>query len=259
VTLDAGHADIGLDFDGGSLVLNVHDQTVNPEQQRAASSVVLRVKDAAEVAVPDDPSFAVLGSPGDSVWILPQVQDDDLLWLGWNTEDIDSGTMAGDRVRLHLRSVSGPGNFLLFTTGSFGAIDVIFNSTDGIDAGDALDVTVPSHAHGNWTFTAPGTYQIELQLTGTLVDGGAADSGSVTYTFNVGTTAGDGASTSPGSTQDTPASEETTTDQLPVAGTGAQPSSEPDVVRTGLALSVVAGIALVGAAAVIAGVRKIRT
>jgi surface-anchored protein len=186
VVLDQGHVDVGLDFESGAAALKLHDQTVIPEVQRDPADVTLRALPDAETTVPSDPAFSFLGNPGDPVWILPQTQDPDLLWLGWNTEDISTGTFVGNSVTWRLKGVSGPGDFSLFTTGQFGVPTVRFNSGDGITGADAMNVSIQSHAHGNWAFTAPGTYQVDFELLGTLVSGNQpVTTGDVTYTFDV--------------------------------------------------------------------------
>jgi surface-anchored protein len=147
------------------------------------------VSPEAELALPADPAYAVLGSPGEPVWILPQIQEQSILWLGWNSEGIPTGTFTGDEVQLRLVSVSGPGQFVLFTTGSFGEVEVLMNSADGLDASDSIPVPVPAHAHANWAFTQPGAYVLSLQSSGTLASGGNVNSPVTAFTFRVGDTA----------------------------------------------------------------------
>jgi surface-anchored protein len=186
VYISVGHYDIGIEYVSGSLALNIHDKTGPTVVKRSADSVIEHLKPEAETTVPSNPSFSFLGSPSDPVWIAPQTQNPEILWLGWNTEEIPSGVFTGNVVQWKLESVSGPGDFFLYTTGAFGDPTQIFNSRDGIGPADARNVTTPAHTHANWAFSAEGTYQITFRVTGTLVGGTPKDSGPVVFTFHVG-------------------------------------------------------------------------
>ncbi|MEU8664062.1 choice-of-anchor M domain-containing protein, partial [Actinoplanes philippinensis] len=99
VTLSKGHTDaVDVHYDNGALTLKVKDDTVSPAVVRDPADVTFQVLPAAETVVPDLPAFAFLGAPGDTIWMLPQVQDAGLLWPGWNTTTLGSGVFAGDRV-----------------------------------------------------------------------------------------------------------------------------------------------------------------
>jgi surface-anchored protein len=190
VVLSSGHIDIGLDYEGGTLVLNVHDKTAGPVVQRDPGDVVLRALPASQTTVPSGPAYSFLGAPGSPVWILPQTQNPSLLWPGWNTDDIPVGVFVGNSVKWALKSVSGPGQFALYTVGQFGAVNVLFNSSDGISGADELNVAVPSHTHANWAFSAPGTYSVGFELSGNRVAGGSSTTGIVTYTFDIDSAVG---------------------------------------------------------------------
>jgi len=169
--LTVGHVDIiAVRPDGAELTLAVKDDSAGPPVWRSPSAVTFFVPDSAAVAVPADPSFAFLGTPGATVWVLPQVQRADLLWPGWSTEEIPSGFLTPNSVRWRLLEVRGPGRFALFTTNSFGSPDVIFNSADGLP--DELVLPAGIHGHGNWVFSAKGTYDLVFEIAGNLTSGG---------------------------------------------------------------------------------------
>lgn len=185
VTLSRGHTDaVDVHYEDGALKLEVKDDTVSPSVVRDPADVTFRVLPAAETTVPDLPTFAFLGAPGTKIWMLPQVQDPALLWPGWNTTELASGVLAGDRVRISLVGVDGPGDVTLFDTTSLGVPNIKFRSSDGLP--DRLDVPVHTHAHAGWVFSAPGAYTLTFQADATTVGGAALTTGPVDYKFVVG-------------------------------------------------------------------------
>lgn len=181
-----GHVDVGVAFEDGAWDLHIHDETTDTEYE--PDEAVLVVREAARTAVPADERFAFLGAAGAPLWVLPQVEDERLLFLGLAAEEVDKGVFRGDQIRVTLKQVQGPGHFFLYSTsGVTGAPDVRMNSRDGLsDGADFADLLAGGHQDFNWAFTAPGTYAITFEASGTLVDGGQAlSSGPVTYTFQV--------------------------------------------------------------------------
>ena len=55
-----------------------------------------------------------------------------------------------------------------------------------LTANDIFVLPTGGHTHVNWAFSAPGTYTVSFEASGTLVDGNAfVTSGPVGYTFQV--------------------------------------------------------------------------
>ena len=49
---------------------------------------MLQVGDEAVMQVPDDPATrSCAPSPGTDVYVVPQTQNPDVVWVGWNTQD----------------------------------------------------------------------------------------------------------------------------------------------------------------------------
>lgn len=191
VVLSKGHTDaVDVHYEGGALSLKVHDDTVSPSVTRNPADVTFQVLPESAMTVPADPRFAFLGPAGSQVWLLPMTQDPDLLWPGWNTTTLDSGVFEGDKVRLSLVDVEGPGEVTLFTQDSFGGPIIKFRSDDGLP--DAIDVPVHTHAHSNWAFSALGNYTLKFQADATLTNGTTVSTGAVDYSFVVGELPGDG-------------------------------------------------------------------
>lgn len=180
------HADVGVNYEDGAWDLHVHHHDLGefePGDAIVGVDIVAALK-----TVPAGPQWSFLGTPGSSVWILPQTHDPDLLFLGLGTEELATGIFTGDQVTLSLKGVSGPGNFAVYVTDMFGTPSVLMNSGDGITAGDAVTLSAGAHSHVNWAFGAPGVYQVDFEGSGLLAEGNLfTASGIVTYTFEVAT------------------------------------------------------------------------
>jgi surface-anchored protein len=183
-TLWQGHADVGVNYESGAWDLHVHHHDLGEFEP---GEVILGVDiTGAHQTVPAGAQWSFLGSPGASVWVLPQNYNPALLFLGLGTEELADGIFVGDTVTLSLVGVSGPGNFSVYTTSGLGTPTVRMNSGDGISGADSIALLAGGHTHVNWAFTAPGTYQVDFSATGELAGGGGlTSSGPVTYTFEV--------------------------------------------------------------------------
>jgi putative ABC transporter-associated repeat protein len=162
VVIADGHVDLGPRLVDGEWTLQLRDDTGDGPVWRDPAGVVLQVADAAKATVPEDPAYAFLGTPGADIWVLPQVQDQRVVWPGWNTQDPSIAEVVGREVDWRLHGVEGPGRFELFLTGDFGTPETIFSSErpypqeTGVEAG--------THVHGNWVFTAPGAYSLDVEV-----------------------------------------------------------------------------------------------
>ncbi|MEU5726212.1 MULTISPECIES: choice-of-anchor M domain-containing protein [unclassified Micromonospora] len=185
VVLSQGHVDaVDVAFENGALEISVHDETVDPDVERDPADVVFVVKPGAAMTVPDDPRYAFLGAPGATVHVLPEVQDENLLWPGLATEELQSGVFASDSIQIRVTRVIGPDGFSLFTTDPVGAPNVLVDSEDGLP--DAITRPVGSHLHANWAFEKAGTYRIKVEATGILAaTGKRVTSAAAWLTFQV--------------------------------------------------------------------------
>ncbi|TCC50637.1 hypothetical protein E0H75_10565 [Kribbella capetownensis] len=183
VVLDQGHVDVvGIAFENGVFDLHIHDEEHGVEY--SPSEVQLVAKPAAEIAVPDDPSYSFLGTAGSSAWVLPQVQDPELLWPGIGAEEIESGVFTNDALKVDVVGVSGPADFSIFTTDPFGAPTVLADSGDGLP--DTINTSAGGHMHANWAFEAPGNYRLKVRVSGKVAATGKTVSAIATYCFKVG-------------------------------------------------------------------------
>jgi surface-anchored protein len=184
VTLETGEVDVGVGYADGAWDLHAHDETTDIEYE--PGEVTLLAGPASQTTVPIDLQYSFLGSPGAPTWILPQVEDPELLYLGLATEEIALGVFEGDVVTFSLTGITGPGHFALYSEGGFGDVTLFFNSADGITSSDSMTLPVGSHQHLNWAFSAPGSYSVEFTASGILqADGMPTTSGPVAYSFEV--------------------------------------------------------------------------
>ena len=182
--LSRGHVDIGPRYVDGAWNLMVHDDTADPAVWRSLDRTAFQVSDKALLTVPDNPAYAFIGKPGARVHVLPQVQNPDVTWVGWNTQDPQVMETVDRGVTLTLTGVEGPGElFVYLQAGNFGAADVLWNSTKA----ERQDIWVDTntHTHANWVFTAPGVYLVQVEAHAKLVDGKEARN-TATLRFAVG-------------------------------------------------------------------------
>lgn len=186
VTVERGHVDaLAPRLVDGGLRVHVKDgSVVGTVTWREPADVEFKVTNAARVALPDAPALSFLGAAGGQIHLLPQQEQPGILWIGWSTEELKPADITGP-VTWTLTSATGPGPFGLFTTGSFGAHSVIFNSTDGLP--DTHSVALGTHAHANWAFGKPGRYKLDFTVSATKTDGSPV-SDKESYTFLVGDT-----------------------------------------------------------------------
>lgn len=176
-SLVAGHVDVGPRFvDGDTWRLLIHDDAARDDSEatsvwRYPDRTVFEVVDDAILTVPDDPAYSFIDAePGTNVWVLPQTQHPDVVWLGWNTQDplvmesIDRG------ITLTLIGFSGPGSLAMYLqSGTFGEPQVLWDSA--AERSQPMWVDVNTHTHANWVFTEPGVYMVALRAEADLVDG----------------------------------------------------------------------------------------
>ena len=186
--LRTGHADIGVNFEDDAWDLHIHDEETDTEYEPdeamfyvGRDAMLTRTGDAANTA------YDFLGAPvGSTLFVLPQVENPNLLFLGIGGEELADGLLEGDKATLRLASVSGPGQFSIWQSGLTPTTPKLLVATsDGIDTSDAFDVGAGSHAHANFAFTKQGFYEVTFVATGIDASGNATDSGQVTYHFYV--------------------------------------------------------------------------
>ena len=187
--LQTGHADIGVNFADNVWDLHVHQHDPDTEYEPdeavfyvGSDAIITRNGDTANSA------YDFLGVPaGSPVFVLPEVENTNLLFLGIGGEELGQGLLGGDVAKLRLASVSGPGHFSIWQAGLTATTPkLIMATSDGIDASDAFDVVAGSHSHANFAFSRKGYYEVTFVASGVDAAGNETDSGMVTYYFEVG-------------------------------------------------------------------------
>ena len=171
VEIARGHLDVRLtqaSGEGGlTYGLAVKDDSLTNARtsvMRTVGSTTLAVAPNARFVRPaslSDPSYDVLGPVGTATYVLPETQNSDIVWPGLSTEGIDYAALPeGADLTLHLAQAPEGARVAFFQGGTFGAgAKVHFDSSKG----DGLvHTTEATHMHGNWVFSAPGTYRIEV-------------------------------------------------------------------------------------------------
>jgi surface-anchored protein len=206
VNYTAGHGDIGLvydsaapsftmvyRFDGSAVPISLRGMTVAP------SEIVTVVPD--NQSAPSQNSFLrpagsqwdFVGVPaGGRVWYLPQASTTGVPFLGVSAEGLGSSANWQGVNPTILFSIVGVPQKPLPTSvvsawdfgGAGGAVRVLW-STATDPTTNAMTPFVGSHSHYNIGFSHQGTYQVELQATGTLADGTPVTSAPTSFTFQV--------------------------------------------------------------------------
>jgi putative ABC transporter-associated repeat protein len=189
--LESGHVDLGPKYVDGRWTFLVHDDAARADADatsvwRHPDETVLRVLDQAQLTVPDDPGYSFVGAePGATVWVVPQTQNPDAVWLGWNTQDPEVMRTVDRGVTLSLTGVRGPGTMTAYLqSGSFGEPQLLWDSRT--PEPQPVWVDVNTHTHANWVFTAPGVYLVQLEAAADLIDGSHVSDIQV-FRFAVGT------------------------------------------------------------------------
>jgi hypothetical protein len=126
---------------------------------REPASVVMHLTPAGEQTVPDPPGgLGFLGEPGDVFHLIPQVQDPDVLWAGWNTESFAAADLQG-RFTLSLDAIEGPGALVIRGWSPFGEPLPRFDTRDGMP--DGYEVEAGTHEHANWAFTEEDVHLLQ--------------------------------------------------------------------------------------------------
>ncbi len=171
VEIARGHLDVRLTQargEGGlTYGLAVKDDSLTNARTsvlRTVGSTTLTVAPNARFVRPaslSDPSYDVLGPVGTATYVLPETQNSDIVWPGLSTEGIDYAALPdGADLTLHLAQAPEGARVAFFQGGTFGAgAKVHFDSTKG---DGVVHTTEATHMHGNWVFSAPGTYRIEV-------------------------------------------------------------------------------------------------
>lgn len=169
--IDVGHVDVGPRVVDGQWQVMVRDDSGPAPVWRDPAQTVLHVTDAALMDAPTDPAYDFMGGRAGERWyVVPQTQNPDVVWLGWNTQDPGVTRTVQRGATMSIGPVSGPGRAWMFLqNGTFGKPLPLMDSQTG--APQDVWVDVNTHVHANWVFSAPGTYLSRLTFSADTLDG----------------------------------------------------------------------------------------
>ena len=251
--ISAGHVDLGPRLIDGQWRAGLRHDAESGAVWRDPNQTVLRVSDAAIMTAPNSADYPFLADvAGKPVHVIPQTQNPNVVWLGWNTQD-PAVTATIDRgLTMRVGPVRGPGRAWLFLqSGTFGKPLLLADS-----AAAPGDVWIDSgtHVHANWAFSQPGTYTATVTFLGTTTAGEAVNA-STTLRFAVG----DAASASEALAMAAPAASGSGSgSETPAAGTSQGPGSSestwsspegglPDWAFLAIIVSVALSLLVIGA------------
>ncbi len=175
------HADMDVPYTGGGTfasLLDPDNASALPTTQSHAYAGTLGRR-----TMPSNTNFSFIGgTPGSTIWIMPQNFSAGQIYLGlaaetmspgalselelWNPGDARGGANNANRwIEVRLLDVRGPGHFSMwFAQSSTNVTRFMSTFNGGIDASDVAYVNGGGHLHYNWGFTAPGLYEVDVQL-----------------------------------------------------------------------------------------------
>ena len=149
-----GHQDMALSGDSGDLSFKVKDDDKGIEHD--SESFAIEVSDDLKQPL----SELSDSSLSDEGWVLPQTQDPNAPWLGFNTQELSQDLLAaGDTATLSMAIAQGPedGRIVAYQM-ELGGPKVLMDTADG----SAWDYPGNSHSHPAFAFTEPGTYAVSF-------------------------------------------------------------------------------------------------
>ncbi|MFE7123515.1 TIGR03773 family transporter-associated surface protein [Streptomyces sp. NPDC057617] len=135
---------------------------------------LVAIDDTHRTAVPDDPAYEFLGTPGTTVWEISDAP--------WDTSGIAPGGVRDDTVRWSLAAVDGPGTVAVYETAGARPL-VRFDSADGLP--DGYDLPAGASGDTRWAFDAAGAYTLTFTAAARERNGEAL-AASVRYEVRVG-------------------------------------------------------------------------
>lgn len=177
--IETGHIDVGPTLNTGDFALQVHDDTVSPSLWRELDDVVIHLNDSSILEVPDDPIYDFLElEAGTPVHVVPQTQNTDVAWLGWNTQEPQFMSAVTGGVTLSIAEIQGPGDVTVYLqSGNFTAPEVLWSTLGELPASTWVEIN--THTHANWVFTETGEYLIDLRLSAEGIDGTALETSGI--------------------------------------------------------------------------------
>lgn len=132
---------------------------------RDPASVTVHVSPAAREARKESlkaPSFDFLGPIGTINYVLPEVENTQLPWPGFSTEDIDYAAFPeGIQYYVRAKSVPAGSNYFFVTSSDLGEnVNLLVDSRNPNT--NVISTSEATHLHGSWVFSKAGRYELEV-------------------------------------------------------------------------------------------------
>ncbi|MBM7824625.1 surface-anchored protein [Arcanobacterium pluranimalium] len=181
--LTTGHTDaITVVPNGGTITMVSKEDITTPgtSTYHSPDEVIFGVVDAAySDQTKQIPQIGVAG------YALPQVQDQRMLWPGFDSLKVAQIDPA--KIEFEFVSAKGPGSVYMWQQGTFGSVEsVLSGGAFQISDGVKLTHQIPTHQHVNWLFTQPGAYDLTVRAHVTYKDGTVVVAQPATYHWVVG-------------------------------------------------------------------------
>lgn len=172
VMIQAGHADFGPTLIDGKWKLKIRDDTGDEPVWRDPENVVFKLGGNSIIPMPDDAAYSFIGEkPGTKLYVIPQTQNPDVPWLGWNTQEGGVLNELDRGANLSLEGVSGAGKLHVYLENGNNNPQQLWDSTKGYPQNSWIETN--AHTHVNWVFSKPGIYHVKLTFSGKLKNGRA--------------------------------------------------------------------------------------
>ena len=149
IPISSGHQDLAVMGDASSVRTGVIDDSTGSKRTLDSGDAVFRVADSLQRSMPASGDLPTSG------WVLPQIQDYSVPWVGFSTIELDPSLLSGRPASLTMEA-SGPGRVVAWQPGGLGqGMTTIFDSDN-----PSLSWELPAHthAHTGFIFTEPGAY-----------------------------------------------------------------------------------------------------
>ncbi|MBF9314069.1 cell surface protein [Bifidobacteriaceae bacterium NR002] len=172
VMIQAGHADFGPTLAGGYWKIQIRDDTGDDPVWRDPENVVFKLGSSSIIPMPNDAAYNFIGEkPGTKLYVIPQTQNPNVPWLGWNTQEGGVLNELDRGAKLSLEGVSGPGKLHVYLENGNNNPQQLWDSTKGYPQNSWIETN--AHTHVNWVFSKPGIYHVKLTFSGKLKNGRA--------------------------------------------------------------------------------------
>ncbi|MBL9129620.1 MAG: choice-of-anchor M domain-containing protein, partial [Verrucomicrobiaceae bacterium] len=199
----SGHFETHVDYDGGFEFYTSYNPTGDFNNSSAdvrlnAASTRFVASPACQTTLPA--SMSEIGTPGSTVWIMPQIPVVGAPYLGIRAifqegdfYDYFMGNyflFGSGSVRYQVTNVTGTGpsagGYFGMFVDSLGESGFLVNTHPTSPAPDEVQaLTANAHEHFSWVFTKPGTYDVTVRAEGKLIADDSIQSGTGVYHFSV--------------------------------------------------------------------------